>query len=147
MRFCIISFITTVLATALPNPGFVKDVAEETFPTLDRAVYAAANESMKAVTELITNDTNEYIKRVLHDIPLMPNSLENMCSRVLNRYIVQNIGKVVAESIERDMPKTIKSVMSLLKSEIYRVDRGVDLLMKDFRNNMRSKGRLPAIRG
>lgn len=158
MKLSLIILVAAVLGISIPNPegvpkkptpkqegGFIKYVADETLPAMSIAVHEASTEAINAISEIIKEDANAYVARIFNDVSWMPTRMVGVCTKAINRTVTQHISLVVAESIRAEIPGALKSVMDLLRSEVYRLDRGMNGLMKNFRNNMRASRRLPAI--
>lgn len=142
----LLACFAAVAAVPIPKPGFVMDVADQIFPTFKAEVQDAVLDSVDAITKVVQSDTADFLKSELSGIYFLPTSVVEKIRGFLMNRIVSQIGAIISESIKMRLPKTVDAVFVVLKSEIYRIDNGVDHLALDYRNHIREVFRLPPAR-
>lgn len=142
MRITPAILFAMVFCTAVPNANVVKQVADEVLPVFEQAVDAAAIASADMINKLIQKDIHTWLKKTLFGIPILPDRAQERCATATINLIVKRISDAITRSVQQYMPSRIKPIMNLLKTELYRVDKGLTRLLEDFRFHLLQKYKL-----
>lgn len=137
MKTSFLIWIAGIFSVALSDPGVFKEIADDTLPPLHKALHLAAVYSIDGVTDLITSETNMFIKDMLHKVPLVPDRVENACARMVSKRVAGKIGDEISKLLREHVPYAVDAVVKQLTDELHRLDRGTDGLMTTFGTNMR----------
>lgn len=140
MKLLLALLFAFVFTIAAPEPNFIQQVTDEVLPALDRAVNDAAMGSVDIINGIILRDTDAWIKKALQGIPFLPG--KNKCADLMMKHIVAKIGQIITSAVKRELPSKVMPVMALVKSELYRVDSGLDELLRDFHRGFLEKLKL-----